>query len=92
MTGNPANRSRNVRDVLEREDRRRREKRDLLAVDDRLEGGAHRDFGLAVADIAAEQAIHRRRRFEIARDVGDRRLLIRRELVLERVGKFLLPV
>ena len=35
--------------VLEREHGRRREKRDLLAVHDRLEGGAHGDLGLAVA-------------------------------------------
>ena len=52
--------------VLKRQHRRRREDRDLLAVHHRLERRAHRDFGLAVADIAAEQAIHRRRRFHVA--------------------------
>ena len=57
--------------VLEREDRGRREDRHLLAVHHGLERGAHRDFGLAVADVAAEQAIHRRRRFHVALDVGD---------------------
>ena len=48
--------------VLECQHGRRREKRDLLAVHHRLEGGAHRHLGLAVADVAAQQAIHRRRR------------------------------
>ena len=78
--------------MLKREHRRRREERDLLAVHHRLERGAHRDFGLAVADVAAEQAVHRRRRFHVALDVGDRRLLIGRQLVLEGVLEFLLPV
>ena len=78
--------------MLEREHRRRREKRDLLAVHHRLERGAHRDFGLAVADVAAEQAIHRRRRLHVALDVGDRGRLIGRQLVLERVLELLLPV
>ena len=32
---------------------------DLLAVLDGLEGGAHGYFGLAVPDVAAEQAVHR---------------------------------
>ena len=78
--------------VLERQHGRRREERDLLAVHHGLERRAHRDFGLAVADVAAEQAIHRRRRLHVARDVGDRGLLIRRQVVLERVAEFLLPV
>ena len=78
--------------MLKRQHGRRREERDLLAVHHRLERGAHRDFGLAVADVAAQQAIHRRRRFHVALDVGDRRLLIGRQLVLERVLELLLPV
>ena len=73
-TGKPAKRSLQRLLVLEREHRRRREERDLLAVHHRLERGAHRDFGLAVADVAAEQAVHRRRRLHVALDVGDRRL------------------
>ena len=35
------------------------EHRDLLAVADRDEGGAQGDFGLAEADVAADQAVHR---------------------------------
>ena len=46
--------------MLERQHRRRREEGHLLTVHDGLEGGAHRHLGLAVADIAAQQPIHRR--------------------------------
>ena len=79
-------------EVLEREHRGRGEDRDLLAVHHRLEGGAHRHFGLAVADVAAQQPVHRRRRLHVALDVGDRGALIRREIPLERVLELLLPV
>ena len=78
--------------VLEREDRRRRQERHLLAVHDGLERRAHRDFGLAVADVAAQQAVHRRRRLHVALDVGDGVRLIDGQLPLERVFELLLPV
>jgi hypothetical protein len=78
--------------VLRGEHRGRRQESDLLAFHHSLEGGAHRHFGLAVADVAAEQAIHRRRRFHVALDVGNRGGLIRRERELEGVLEFLLPV
>ena len=91
-TGNAAKRFLQRLEVLEREHGRRREDRDLLAVHHRLERRAHRDFGLAVADVAAQQAIHRRRRLHVALDVGDRRLLIGRQLPLEGVLELLLPV
>ena len=71
-TGNPAKRSAQRLLMLKRQHRRRRENGHLLAVHHRLERGAHRDLGLAVADVAAQQAIHRRRRFHVALDVGDR--------------------
>ena len=58
-------------EVLEGEDRGGREHGDLLVVADGLEGGAHGDFGLAVADVAAEQAIHGLGGFHVALDVGD---------------------
>ena len=79
-------------EVLRGEHRGRRQERDLLAVHHRLERGAHRHFGLAVADVAAQQAVHRRRRFHVALDVGDRGGLVGREVELERVFEFLLPV
>jgi len=46
--------------MLEGENCRGRKNGDLFAVGNRLEGGAHRHFGFAVADVAAEQAVHRR--------------------------------
>ncbi len=57
--------------VLEGEDGGGREHRDLLVVADRLESRAHGDFCLAVADVAAEQAVHGLRRFHVAHHVGD---------------------
>ena len=92
FAGNAAKRSRRVFEVLRGEHRRGREDRDLLAVHHRLERGAHGDFRLAVADVAAQQAIHRRRRFHVALDVGDRGGLVGRELELERALELLLPV
>ena len=91
-TGKPAKRSLQRFLVLKREHGRRREHRHLFAVHHRLEGGAHRHFGLAVADVAAQQPVHRRRRFHVALDVGDGGFLIRRQVVLEGVLEFLLPV
>ena len=58
--------------MLEDQNSRRRQHRNLLVVLHGLESRAHGDFGLAVANVAAEQPIHRRRRFHVARDVGDR--------------------
>ena len=50
--------------------------RDLLAVHGRDESRAQRHFGLAEADIAADEAIHRTSGFEIADHGIDRGLLI----------------
>ncbi len=84
VTGNPAKRSRSVLRVLEGQHRRRRQERDLLAVHHGLERRAHGHLGLAVADVAAQQPIHRRRRLHVALDVVDRRGLIARQFVGER--------
>ena len=78
--------------MLEREHRGRRQHRHLLAVHHGLEGGAHRHLGLAVADVAAEQAVHRHRRFHVALDVGDGGRLIDGQLVGEGAFELLLPV
>ena len=78
--------------VLEGQHGGRRQKRHLLAVHHGLERGAHGDFRLAVPDVAAEQPIHRRRRLHVALDVGDGRLLVGRQVVLERVLELVLPV
>ena len=47
--------------VLLDEQRGRHEDRDLLAVLDRLERRPDRDLGLAVADVAADEPVHRDR-------------------------------
>ena len=78
--------------VLEREHGRRREEGHLLPVHHRLERRAHRHLGLAVADIAAQQAVHRRRRLHVGLDVADRGELVGRQVVRERVLELLLPV
>ena len=49
------------RHVLGDQQRRRHQDRDLLAVLDGLERRAHGDLGLAVAHVAADQAVHRHR-------------------------------
>ena len=78
--------------VLEGQHGRRREERDLLGIHHRLERRAHGDLGLAVADVAAQQAVHRRGRLHVALDVRDGCLLVWRQVVLERVLELLLPV
>ena len=45
--------------MLARQQRRRHDHRDLLAVHRGDEGGAQRHLGLAEADVAADQAVHR---------------------------------
>ena len=52
-------------EVLLGEDRRRREEQHLAAVDGDGERGAHRDLGLAEADVAADEPVHRPRRLEV---------------------------
>ena len=47
------------------EDRRRREEQNLAAVDGDGERGAHGNLGLAEADVAADEPVHRPRRLEV---------------------------
>ncbi len=51
--------------------RRRHHDRDLLAVHRGDEGGAQRHFGLAEADVAADQPVHRPAGAEIVEHGGD---------------------
>src|SRR5579884_2018584 len=79
-------------EVLERKHGGGSENRHLLAVAERLEGRAHGHFGLAVPDVAAQQAVHGMLVFHVALD-----LLYGIELVfggceLEGVLEFALPV
>ena len=78
--------------VLLGEDRRRGEHQHLLAVGRGLERGAQRDLGLAVADVAADQAVHRARRLHVGLDLLDRLALVGRLGPRERVLEVALPV
>ena len=55
-----------------------------------FEGGAHGHFGFAVADIAAQQAIHRHGRFHVVLDVRDGGELVVGFVVVEGVFEFAL--
>ena len=50
--------------------------RHLLPRKGRHKGRAHRDLGFAKADIADNQAVHRRAFFQIGHDIGDGRKLV----------------
>ena len=78
-------------EVLLREQRGRHQYRHLLAVLDRLEGRPDRDLGLAVADVAADEPVHRYRLFHVRLDIFDRGQLVRRLGVGERVLQLALP-
>ena len=59
-------------EVLLGEDRRRRQHHHLLAVGGGLDRGAQRDLGLAEADVAADQPVHRLLGLHVALDRLDR--------------------
>ena len=63
--------------VLLRQDGRRRQHGDLLAAFDGEERRAHGDFGLAVADIAANQSVHRLLALHAGEGFVDGALLVR---------------
>ena len=73
------------------ENRRRAEDSDLVAVHHRLERGTDRDFGLTVADVAANEPVHRLLRFHVDFDFLDGGELVRRLVVDERGLEFALP-
>ena len=79
-------------EMLEGENGGGREDGDLFVVGDGFEGGAHGDFGFAVADVAAEEAIHRSGAFHVALDVGDGVVLVLRFLEFEGVFEFALEI
>ena len=57
-----------------------------------LEGGAHGQLGLAVADVAADEPVHRPGALHVALDLGERRQLVGRFLVGEGSLELGLPV
>ncbi len=77
--------------VLRRKQRGGHQHGDLLAVLHRLERGAHRDLGLAVADVATDEPVHRHRPFHVVLDLVDRGKLVGRLHVGERVLQLPLP-
>ena len=70
---------------------RRHEDRHLHAVLHRLEGRAHRDLGLAVTDVAADQPVHRDLPLHVELDLFDGRELVRRLHIGEGVFELALP-
>ena len=70
---------------------RRHQHRDLHAVADRLEGGAERDLGLAVPDVAGDEAIHRAAGLHVTLGVLDCLELVRRLLEPEGRLELTLP-
>ena len=79
------------RQVLGHQQRGRHQHGDLLAVLDRLERRAHRDLGLAVADVAADQPVHRHGPAHVALDLLDGGQLVGRLVERERVLELALP-
>ena len=84
-TGKSANRSEKVDEVLLGQHRGRRQHRHLLAAQHRQQAGAQRDLGLAVADVAADQAVHRHAVLHVGEHRLDRLGLVGRLLERERL-------
>ena len=87
-TGKPRNRSANGLGVLAREERGRHDDGHLLAGHHRGEGRAQRHLGLAEADVAAHQPVHRTARRKIGQHRFDRRLLVLGLLERKARGEF----
>ena len=79
-------------EMLESEHGGRCENRDLLVVNDRLEGRTHGDFCLAVADVPAKQSVHGLGVFHVALDVADGGNLVGGFLEFEGVLEFALEI
>src|SRR5262252_868881 len=77
-------------EMLACQERGRHHNGDLLAVHRGDEGGAQRDFGLAKADIAANEPIHRAARSKIGQHGGNRRVLILGLLVRKAGGELVI--
>ena len=79
-------------EVLLGEDRRRHEHHHLLALRGGLVGGAQGDLGLAVADVAADQTVHRALGLHVGLDRLDRLDLVGGLAVRERALEHELPL
>ena len=78
-------------EVLVSQHRRRRQHRGLFSIHDSFESRAHRNFCLAVTNVAAQQAIHRRPGFHVVLHIFDCGFLIRSQRVFKAFFKFALP-
>jgi hypothetical protein len=78
--------------MLFAEQRRRAQHGHLLAAGDGAERGAQGDLGLAEANVAADQAVHRLAGAHVVDDGGDGRRLVGGFLETETVGKGLVIV
>ena len=74
--------------MLARQQRGRYHHRNLLAVHCRDKGSAQRNFGLAEADVAADQPVHRPPGIKIVEDCGNRGELVVGFLVREARAEF----
>ena len=79
-------------EMLFRQNSRRRKNGSLFSVERGDVGCTHRDFGLAVAGIPADQPVHRLRRGKILFNRLNRRELIARLFVRERRIERLTPI
>ena len=77
--------------MLCREQCGRHEQCHLFFVGNRFKRGADRDFGLSVADVAADQAVHRTRAFHVGFRLVDRLALIGRFFIRKGLFEFGLP-
>ena len=77
--------------VLLGEDGGGHEDRHLVPVEGDLEGRAHRDLGLAVAHVAADEPVHRLAPLEVRLHLANRLELVRRLLERERRFELVLP-
>jgi hypothetical protein len=75
-------------EMLAGEQSRRHHDRDLLAVHGGGEGGAQRHFGLAEADIAADEPVHRPAGGQVRHHRGNGRLLVVGFVIGKARGKF----
>ncbi len=78
--------------MLLRQNGSRDENRRLLAAHHRFERGAQGNFGFSVANIAAEQSIHRTRAFHVAFNVDNGFSLVVGFYIGETVFEFTLPL
>ena len=77
--------------MLLRKDRRGDQISHLFAAHDGFEGSSQGDFGLAEADVSADQTVHDAVGFHVFLDVPDRVQLVVRLFEGEQFFKFFLP-